>query len=192
MRRLLWIGCFTYLLIGLTHIILGSILTEILDYYNRSYTDGGTLIATQSVGFLTGVIGSSYLSRFLGRRKTLVLASLSIAFSQLAFLSLVPWEFWIVIAIFAGLGFGIIEPLVGSLIIDSIKDKPAVSFSKLEVFFGIGSLIMPIISGWLATTDLWRYSFLVLGLYAFVIAFIWIKVSFGNLDELMGNTNVAI
>src|SRR5699024_9227281 len=130
-----------------------------------------------------------YLSRYLGRRKTLVLASLSIAFSQLAFTSLVPWDYWLVIAIFAGLGFGIIEPLVGSLVIDSIKDKPAVSFSKLEVFFGIGSLIMPIISGWLATTDSWRYSFLVLSLYAFITAIIWMKASFGSLDKLMGKTS---
>ncbi|WP_035725472.1 hypothetical protein [Gracilibacillus boraciitolerans] len=61
MKRLIWIGSFTYLLIGFTHIILGSILTEILDYYDRSYTEGGILIASQSVGFFAGVISASYL-----------------------------------------------------------------------------------------------------------------------------------
>ncbi len=188
MKRLLWIACFTYLLIGLTHIIIGSLLTEILDYYNRNYTDGGVLIACQSVGFLTGVICSSYISKFLGRRRAVVFAILSIGLAQIAFVSLIPWTWWLVIAVFCGLGFGIIEPLVGSLIIDAIKDKPAVAFSRLEVFFGIGSLIMPIISGWLASTDLWRYSFLVLGLYALIICVIWMKVSFGSLDKLMAKS----
>ncbi|SFL92628.1 MFS transporter, FHS family, glucose/mannose:H+ symporter [Gracilibacillus orientalis] len=188
MKRLLWIACFTYLLIGLTHIIIGSLLTEILDYYNRNYTDGGVLIACQSIGFLTGVICSSYISNFLGRRRAVIFAILSIGLAQIAFVSLIPWTWWLVIAVFCGLGFGIIEPLVGSLIIDAIKDKPAVAFSRLEVFFGLGSLIMPIISGWLASTDLWRYSFLVLGLYAFFIGVIWMKVSFGALDNLMAKS----
>ncbi len=183
MKRLLWIACFTYLLIGLTHIIIGSLLTEILDYYNRNYTDGGILIACQSVGFLAGVICSSYISKFLGRRRAVIFAILSIGLAQMAFVSLIPWTWWLIIAVFCGLGFGIIEPLVGSLIIDAIKDKPAVAFSRLEVFFGIGSLIMPIISGWLASTELWRYSFLVLGLYALIICVIWMKVSFGSLDD---------
>ncbi|MGP4040107.1 MFS transporter [Gracilibacillus sp. D59] len=185
MKQLLWIACFTYLLIGLTHIIIGSLLTEILDYYNRNYTDGGVLIACQSVGFLTGVICSSYISKFLGRRRAVIFAILSIGIAQMAFVLLIPWTWWLVIAVFCGLGFGIIEPLVGSLIIDAIKDKPAVAFSRLEVFFGIGSLIMPIISGWLASTDLWRYSFLVLGLYALLMCLVWMKVSFGSLDNLM-------
>lgn len=189
MKRLIWIGSFTYLLIGLTHIILGSILTEILDYYDRSYTEGGILIASQSVGFLAGVISASYLSRLIGRRRTLIFSFISIALAQIMFMALVPWEFWFFIAILAGFGFGIIEPLVGALIIDAINDKPAIAFSRLEVFFGLGSLIMPIISGWLASTDLWRYSFLVLGLYAVVIGIVWMKTSFGSLETYMGKVS---
>ncbi|WP_407272099.1 MFS transporter [Radiobacillus sp. PE A8.2] len=188
MKRLLWIGCITYLLIGLTHIIIGSLLTEILDYYDRSYTDGGMLVACQSIGFLTGVISSSYLAKYIGRRRALVSATFTISITQIAFVLLVPWAWWLAIAVICGLGFGIIEPLVGSLIIDGIKEKQAVAFSRLEVFFGIGSLVMPIISGWLAATDLWRFSFLVLGLYALVICGIWMKVSFGSFENLMGKS----
>ncbi|WP_226036009.1 MFS transporter [Aquibacillus saliphilus] len=185
MKRLLWIGCFTYLLIGLTHIIVGSLLTEILDHYQKSYTAGGMLIAFQSVGFLTGVIMSSHLLKFLGRRRIVVGAIVMLGLSQIAFMFLFPWELLLLFAITSGIGFGVIEPLVGSLIIDGVKEQQAVAFSRLEVFFGIGSLFMPIISGWLATTDLWRFSFLVLFMYAVLIGFIWMKVSFGELEHLM-------
>src|SRR5699024_9927838 len=141
------------------------------------------LIAFQSIGFFAGVILSSNLTKFISRRKVIIIATVLIGVSQVIFSLLLPWPFWLITAIVAVLGFGIIEPLVGALIIDAAKEKQAVACSKLEVFFGLGSLIMPLISGWLAVTDLWRYSFLVLGIYSFTICFLWMKSSFGKLNK---------
>lgn len=185
MRKLVWLGSFTYLLIGLTHIMFGSLLPEILHYYDKSYTDGGLLIAIQSLGLLGGVFFSTYLARTYGRRNTVVLAITLMIVSQIVFVLLLPWTFWLIFAFVCGFGFGIIEPLVGSLIIDSIKVKTAVAFSQLEVFFGIGSLVTPILSGWLATTQYWRFTFLVLACYSAIMCVIWMKASLGQINELL-------
>ncbi|WP_175637084.1 MFS transporter [Oceanobacillus sojae] len=192
LNRLIWIACYTYFLIGFTHIILGSILVEILNYYEKSYVDGGILISFQSIGFLAGVLLSTYLTRKISRRTTIIVASISIALSQFVFFMMLPWSIWLIVALFAGFGFGVIEPLVGSLIIDVAKEKRAIAFSKLEVFFGLGSLIMPIVTGWLAVTDLWRYAFLALGLYAVAISLIWMKTYFGELNNWLGKPKETI
>lgn len=177
MKRLIWISCFTYLLIGLANIILGSVLTEFLHYYGKSYSAGGFMIAMQSFGFFIGVMSASVLVKKVERKKLILLALLAIGLSQLGFSLLLPWEICLVFAMLTGMGAGFTEPLIGSFIIDAVQSKKAVVFSRLEVFFGIGALVMPLCSGWLAATGYFRYSFMVLFVYALLIVLFWLKLS---------------
>ncbi|MFY4775356.1 MFS transporter [Metabacillus sp. RGM 3146] len=177
MKRLIWISCFTYLLIGLANIILGSVLTEFLHYYKKSYSAGGLIIAVQSFGFFIGVMSASILVKKVERKKLILLALLAIGISQLGFSLLLPWEICLVLAMLTGMGAGFTEPLIGSYIIDAVKSKKAVVFSRLEVFFGIGALVMPLCSGWLAATGYWRYSFMILFIYSLLLVIFWLKLS---------------
>ncbi|WP_100406407.1 MFS transporter [Bacillus solitudinis] len=192
MKKLLSLSCYTFLLIGFMHIMIGSLLPSILSYYGKTYTDGGTLIAIQSLGLFVGVGLSSLCANKIGRRWTIVFSCGLVAISQAVFALLLPWAWWLLFVFIAGIGFGVIEPLIGALIIDTIKKNTAVAFSKLEVYFGLGSLITPIVSGWLATTGNWRFSFLLLAVYALSISVVWMKLSFGELNEALKRSQLAI
>lgn len=51
MKKLIWIGCLSYFVIGLAHVVLGSILPVLLQHYDQNYSAGGELIFSQFAGF---------------------------------------------------------------------------------------------------------------------------------------------
>jgi FHS family glucose/mannose:H+ symporter-like MFS transporter len=185
MKRLLWMGCLAYLLTGFTHVILGAVLPELLEHYGRSYSDGGKLVFLEFAGFLIGVLAMPRLSVLLSRRTSLICASALLGLSEIGLTLLPPWGIALVLAAGAGFGFGLIESGIGTFILTAAKEKQAVAMSRLEVFFGLGALLMPFISSFLILRGLWSYSFLVLGLSAWLMTFGWIRLSFGELDELL-------
>ncbi|WKB35689.1 hypothetical protein QS257_20090 [Terrilactibacillus sp. S3-3] len=62
MRTFTLASCAMYFLAGLVTTSVGSVLPQVLLHYHLSYTVGGQLIFTGSVGFLTGVSVFSYLN----------------------------------------------------------------------------------------------------------------------------------
>ncbi|MEC0241015.1 MFS transporter [Paenibacillus dokdonensis] len=187
MKRLLWIGCLSYFLIGLAHVVLGSVLPVLLEHYGREYSEGGTLIFTQFAGFLAGVLVSPLLNKRFGKRGGLLIAVSLLCAAELAYMLLPPWGWLYPIAACAGFGFGMIEAVIGTIIIAAIKEKTAVAMSRLEVFFGVGAMLMPLIASGLITQGWWRFSFLVISLFALVTFFFWTKSSFGEtIDAELG------
>lgn len=193
MKKLVWIGCLSYFLIGLAHVVLGSVLPVILEHYGRDYSQGGTLIFTQFAGFLGGVLLSPWLNRRVGKRGGLLVAIAMLCISEFMYMLTPPWGWLYVIALCAGFGFGMIEAVIGTIIISAIKDNTAVAMSRLEVLFGIGALVMPIVAGVLIETGYWRLSFLVIVLCGLVTFGIWAKSSFGGMDKVLdqrGNADI--
>ncbi|MWV45877.1 MFS transporter [Paenibacillus sp. HJL G12] len=180
MKRLIWIGCLSYFLIGLAHVVLGSVLPVLLEHYGREYSEGGTLIFTQFAGFLGGVLVSPILNKKFGKRGGLLIAVSMLCAAELAYMLLLPWEWLYPIAACAGFGFGMIEAVIGTIIIAAIKEKTAVAMSRLEVLFGVGAMVMPLIASGMITQGLWRFSFLVISLFALVTLLFWSKSSFGE------------
>ena len=69
MKRLIWLGCLSYFIIGLAHVVLGSVLPVVLEHYGKAYSEGGTLIFTQFGGFLVGVPLSPWLEPSFGQKR---------------------------------------------------------------------------------------------------------------------------
>lgn len=182
MKRLIWIGCLSYFLIGLAHVVLGSVLPVLLEHYGREYSQGGTLIFTQFAGFLAGVLVSPLLNRRFGKRGGLLIAISLLCAAELAYLLLPPWGWLYPIAVCAGFGFGMIEAVIGTIIIAAIKEKTAVAMSRLEVLFGVGAMVMPLIASGFISQGWWRFSFLVISLFALATLLLWAKSSFGEID----------
>ncbi len=44
MKKVLWLGCLSYLLIGFAHVVIGSLLPKLLEHFGRNYSEGGSLI----------------------------------------------------------------------------------------------------------------------------------------------------
>jgi len=183
-NRLLWMGCFSYVLTGVTIVIIGAVLPELLHHYSLSYSDGGVLVFAQFIGMLAGVLSMPAISRRFGRKTAVILGHILIGFELI--LSFLPaWQLVIVLAGMAGFGAGLVESSIGTIILLSIKHKQAVAMSKLEVAFGVGALTIPFIASFLIVKGLWMYSFLILGICSFMLAAGWWKLSFGEINRLL-------
>lgn len=185
MKRLIWMGCWAYLLIGLAHVVVGSIMPNLLEHYGKEYTAGGSLIFAQFAGFLVGVLVSPLLISNFGKRTGLIIATGMLCIAEVCYTMLLPWEWMYVVGTVAGFGFGMIEAVIGTLIIVAVKEGTAVAMSKLEVFFGVGALVMPLIAGWLIRSEMWRFSFLFIALSALLMLLAWTKSDFGELNDLL-------
>lgn len=185
MNRLIRIACMAYLLTGFTHVILGAVLTELLQHYGRTYNAGGLLIFAQFFGFLSGVLCMPYFSRRFSRRTSLTAALLLLCVTEICIGLLPAWSVTVGLALFAGFSFGIIEAGIGTFVLLAAKENQAIAMSKLEVAFGVGALLLPFISSFLIANGVWVYAFWLLGISALLLAIVFSKVSFGSIDALL-------
>lgn len=185
MNRLLWMGCFAYLLTGFTHVVIGAVLPNLMAHYGKGYDQGGMLVFVQFAGFLAGVLTVASWTRRIGRRSVMAAALFCLAAAE-AFMTLMPpWPGAIAATLLAGYSFGSVEAATGTLILLAFRERQAVAMSRLEVFFGLGALLMPFFAGMLIRMELWRYSFLLLSLAALLLAVLWAALSFGRADEML-------
>ncbi|ULO07227.1 MFS transporter [Paenibacillus sp. 19GGS1-52] len=186
MKKLLWISCLSYFVIGLAHVVLGSILPVLLEHYDQNYSAGGQLIFSQFSGFLAGVLVSPFLNRRFGKRGGILIATGLLLVSQISYAFLPPWGWMYVIAVAAGFGFGMIEAVIGTIIIAAITEGTAIAMSRLEVLFGVGALIMPLIASPLIAAGWWRLSFLIVAAFSLISLFFWgSRASFGKLQSVL-------
>lgn len=185
MKKLIWIGCLSYFVIGLAHVVLGSILPVLLQHYDRSYSAGGELIFSQFAGFLAGVLVSPLLNRRFGKRGGIMIATGLLLCAEIAYAFLPPWGWMYVIAVAAGFGFGMIEAVIGTIIIAAVTEGTAVAMSRLEVLFGVGALLMPLAASPLIAAGQWRLAFLIVAAFSLLSLLFWAKSRFGPLDSAL-------
>ncbi|KRG09687.1 hypothetical protein ACA29_20815 [Lederbergia galactosidilytica] len=185
MKKFIWIACLIYCLNGFGHIIIGTILEPMVSSYGIQYGDGGQLIMNQFLGFLVGVLVAPLLVNRLGRRITLAIALLSFAISQFIFGSLPNWNLLLFVAPFAGAGIGIGETVVAALIVAHLKEKKASTLILVEVFFGVGALLIPIISAFLIAKNIWNVSFSFVACVTTITLLFWLFSSFGEMDSVL-------
>ncbi|MFX3634485.1 MAG: sugar MFS transporter [Candidatus Pristimantibacillus sp.] len=186
MRRLLTLGCLSYFIIGLAHVVGGAVLWQIMEKYGLSYKDGGQWLMNQFLGFLVGVLAAPYMTSKLGKRGGVLVALGVLTVSEAAYSLLPSWGLMLTIAPFAGFGFGMTEAVVGAMVIDmAADDKKASSMSKLEIFFGVGAFIMPVTAGLLIKYDVWQLAFPILSALSGITFVLWMTTSFGKIDDFI-------
>lgn len=186
MKKLLWLGCLSYLVIGVAHVVGGSILEQLIDHYGLTYKDGGQWIMNQFLGFLVGVLLAPSIAARIGKRGAVLLAVGLLTLSEAAYSLLLPWGWMLAIGPMAGFGFGMTEAVVGALIIDMAKNGKAAAMSRLETFFGVGALLIPIAAAYLIQQSVWQISFPILAAMAGITFVLWLTMSFGELDDQLG------
>lgn len=192
MRKLIWLSCLAYMLNGIAHVVVGSILEPMLQAYGLSYEDGGQLIMNQFIGFLFGVLLAPWLIRRFGRKTTLLLSLACLVFAQTIYGLSPAWSWMLTIAPLAGVGFGMTEALVGAFIIIAVKDRTAVAMSRVEMFFGIGALMMPFLGALFIRSGMWIASFWVVGALSAVTLILWAVLWPKELNESTEQATSAV
>lgn len=183
MNKLLRIGAWSYLATGFSHVLIGSILTALLRHYGGEYSQGGGLVFAQFFGFMIGVSTVGPSVQRLGRRNVLVAAMAVLFAAQMYAVTLPAWEALTALLFLMGIAFGSIESSVGALILLAFREKQAAAMGKLELYFGLGALLMPFFAGIFLYLGIWRYAFLPLGLLALLLACAWRFSDFGPDSE---------
>jgi FHS family glucose/mannose:H+ symporter-like MFS transporter len=146
-RVVFWAACAGMLLFGVCLITLGSVAAHLKDKLQLDEISAGTLFSILPLGILTGSLLFGPIADKYGYR---ILLSVCCVFMFAGFevIANAPSANLLKIFIFLfGIGGGAINGSTNALVADiSDKDKGA-ALSFLGVFFGIGALGMPVISG---------------------------------------------
>lgn len=146
-RVVFWAACAGMLLFGICLITLGSVAAHLREKLQLDEISAGTLFSILPLGILTGSLFFGPIADKYGYK---ILLSVCCVFMFAGFegIAWAPSTNLLKIFIFLfGIGGGAINGSTNALVADiSDKDKSA-DLSLLGVFFGIGALGMPLISG---------------------------------------------
>ncbi|MFC4601754.1 MFS transporter [Cohnella hongkongensis] len=175
MRRLVFLGCMAYLVVGIGQLVVGTVMEPMVAAYGIKYGDGGQLVMNQFLGGLIGIMLAPWLMGRIGK-KTLLLGALGMmAAAEILYAFQPPWGVMLAVAPFAGYGFGTTEAVVGSFIIGAAMGNANVAMSRVEIFFGVGALLMPFAGAALISGGYWESAFaLVGGMAAVTLAAWWV------------------
>lgn len=167
-----------YLLGGLVITAVGSVLPQLLTHYHVSYTVGGQLVLLGSLGFLIGVPLSSFLLGRFSEMNLLTISALMIALSQIGMLLLPPFEWIIAFNFLNGIGVAALEVVVATLMMEVFIGRRAIVMSYLEVSFGLGALLMPLVASLLISQNSWRFSFFITSVLALLMVVVCKMIPF--------------
>ncbi|RED51197.1 MFS transporter [Cohnella lupini] len=174
MARLVFLGCVAYLAVGLGQLVVGTIMEPMVDTYGVRYGDGGQLVMNQFLGGMVGITLAPWLIGRIGK-KTLLLSALVIMAIAQGIYSLQPdWGVMLAVGPLAGFGFGTTEAVVGSFVIGSALGNANVAMSRIEVFFGVGALLMPFAGAALISSGHWDLAFVVVGVVTVITIVMWL------------------
>jgi len=173
MSRLVFLGCMAYLVVGLGQLVMGTVMEPMVQAYGVQYGDGGQLVMHQFLGGMVGIMCSPWLIRKFGKKAVLLTALAIMTAAEATYMLLPSWGVMLSIAPFAGFGFGTTESVVGAFIIGAAGAKANVAMSRVEVFFGVGALLMPFAGAALISAGYWKAAFGIVALLAIGTFFLW-------------------
>jgi MFS transporter, FHS family, glucose/mannose:H+ symporter len=146
-RITFWAACAGMLLFGIAVITLGSVAAEMRVKLNLDEISAGTLFSILPIGVLTGSLLFGPIVDKYGYKILLVTACLLmfIGFEGIAFASSAGL-LKIYIYLF-GFGGGAVNGATNALVSDISETGKGANLSLLGVFYGLGALGMPLISG---------------------------------------------
>lgn len=134
-----------FVLTGIVTTLLGPILPYLTTRWNLNDSRSGLLFTAQFVGSMAGVLLSSWILSRSGPRASLMTgyATMGIGVTALAINS---WTMGMLSIGCFGFGLGLVIPTTNLLIAESNPDRRAASLSLLNMCWGLGAVIWPILA----------------------------------------------
>ena len=172
MKKIFLFGCSFYFLVGVIHILLGSLSPYIIQEYHRDVHDLSFLIFFQFTGFLIGVLLAPIFVRRTSHTAVLTFGLLLILVTLLGVFLFDMFIFFVIMGFLLGFGAGTLETTMGAYVI--AQDKNAKGMNILEVFFGLGALLFPFLIYILTERYAWHFPLYALFIFVFVLACMWV------------------
>lgn len=172
MKKTFLFGCSFYFLVGIIHILLGSLSPYIIQEYHRDLHDLSFLIFFQFTGFLIGVLLAPIFVRRTSHMAVLTFGLLLILVTLLGVFLFDVFIFFVIMGFLLGFGAGTLETTMGAYVI--AQDKNAKGMNILEVFFGLGALLFPFLIYILTERYAWHFPLYALFIFVFVLACMWV------------------
>lgn len=170
-KRQIWfitIGCFlSYFLFGFIDNLKGPTVPTILEDVGFNYSIGGTIIFSEYTGFFLSTFLAGLLADLFGKKFTLILSGACLILGAIGYSLATSLPMFVVCIFFIGFGLGSLE-LSGSNIISGIHEKNKGRYlNLLNAFYGVGSIITPMLAGFLLNLGVswravYRYSLVVI------------------------------
>ncbi|GFN34088.1 MFS transporter [Paenibacillus xylaniclasticus] len=173
MTRLIILACAAYIVVGLGQLVVGAVMEPMVQAYGIQYGDGGQLVMHQFLGGMFGVILAPWLIGRIGKKKLLLSALAIMTAAEAVYVCQPSWGIMLTAAPFAGLGFGTTEAVVASFIIRAAGRKANVAMSRVEVSFGVGALVMPLVGAAFIDAGYWVTAFAVVSALAAITLLLW-------------------
>jgi len=176
---LLTAGCFlSFFVFGFTDNLKGPTLPSMLAELNITYGTGGNIFFGEYLGFLIATLITGFLADRFGLKSVILLAGvfLAIGVGGYSFFSsaiLLSGSLFVL-----GMGLGSLELGPNAIIVSLHHERKGLYLNLMAVLHGLGSLIAPLLAGWLLSISVsWRtiYRWDLLLIALFVIIFIFLR-----------------
>jgi fucose permease len=179
-------ACLGMLLFGMALITLGSVQPFLREKFLLEDTDSGTLFSIMPIGILVGSLVFGPACDKYGYKSVLSISGFlfcagieGIAFAgSMSVLKLSIFIF--------GLGGGAINGATNAVVADTSKKEKGANLSLLGIFFGVGSLGMPLLIGLLKGHLAFDSILGLVGIFAFVVALFFLLIKFPEPKQKQG------
>ncbi len=146
-RGSIYICYFMNLLAAACITMIGPMLPQISSDFSLELSGTGALMAFQFAGFTIFTLAAGVLSDRVGKKPVAAGALIMLLLSCFLLSVIRSFGALCVVLMFLGGGMGILEVLSNALLKDIVPENSVFQLNFLQVFFGLGAIISPILIG---------------------------------------------
>lgn len=138
---------------GMIAAMLGTILPDLSKKFSMTPKQNGNVALSQAIGLMISSLGVGPLIDLQGKKVGLLLGLALVALSLLALPRSKSYTQVALYMLILGLGGGIIVTGANALAYDVSPDQQATTLNLLNLFFGLGGLVTPLVSARMLSND---------------------------------------
>jgi fucose permease len=158
------------LVYGMNAAMLGSLLPNLSQRFGLNMEQNGNIAFAQALGLIIASISVGPLVDNKGKKTGLLLGLSLITAALFALPSATGYEMVMAFMLLQGLGGGIIVTAANALVSDISEERRSSTLNLLNLFFGLGGMLTPLIASELFSGDAIKLCYLVAVLTAITLA----------------------
>jgi len=174
LRFIATLAAVSFGVLGACLTVPGTLLPLLVEQFHVRLVEAGSMLALQPIGYLLSVLAAGRLIHRFGMRAVLTVGLLTSAAGFAGFGLASGWMSGAAMMFVAGLGFGVMEVGINTLLIAAGGARRANLLNFTHLFFGIGSFIGPVVSAHAVAAGIsWRVAFAVAGMLTAMVGIGW-------------------